>query len=641
MQIDLILPDEKVLNLEGPLPVDEAIAAVSEGLLRRAVAVEVDGEILDRHSEIKSGGRFRILTDKDEESLAVLRHSTAHLMAYAVQELFPEAKFAFGPDVEDGFYYDILVDQPFTPEDLVKIEAKMKELAKGKHPFVKKILSRQDAADYFAEKHQDFKVEHVGELPEDEDISFYEVGEFTDLCGGPHVPNTGMLKAFKLRTVAGAYWKADESREQLQRIYGTSWFKAKDLEAYLVRLEEAEKRDHRKLGQQLGLFGMKEEAGGGLAFWYPKGTVLREEIESWWKQAHRERGYDMVVTPHIFRGDLWRTSGHLDFYAENMYTFEQDDQTYVVKPMNCPGHILVYQNDLRSYRDLPLRLAELGTVYRYERSGTLHGLMRVRGFTQDDAHIFCTPDQLVDEVTKLIEFSRDLHATFGFTKLTTELSVRDSQNKEKYIGEDEEWEAAEASLMEAVDRVGLEVKRMEGEAVFYGPKIDVKLKDAIGRSWQTSTIQFDFNLPRRFNVEYVDADGQHKHPYIIHRALFGSLERFIGILTEHHAGEFPLWLAPVQAIVLPLSEHFRDYGDQVVEKLKKAGLRAELDAKDEKLGYKIRQAELQKIPYMIVVGAKEQESGGITVRSKKSGDEGAFTLESFLERALDEIAGKH
>ncbi len=641
MQIDLILPDERVLNLEGPLPVDDAIAAVSEGLLRRAIAVELDGEILDRHSEINSSGRFRILTDKDEESLSVLRHSTAHLMAYAVQELYPEAKFAFGPDVEDGFYYDILVDESFTPDDLVKIEAKMKELAKGKHPFIKKILSRQDAADYFAEKHQDFKVEHVGELPEEEEISFYEVGEFVDLCGGPHVPSTSMLKAFKLRTVAGAYWRADETREQLQRIYGTSWFKAKDLEAYLVRLEEAEKRDHRKLGQQLGLFGMKEEAGGGLAFWYPKGTVLREQIENWWKQAHRERGYDMVVTPHIFKGDLWRTSGHLDFYAENMYTFEQDEQTYVVKPMNCPGHILIYQNDLKSYRDLPQRLAELGTVYRYERSGTLHGLMRVRGFTQDDAHIFCTPDQLVDEVTKLIEFSRDLHATFGFTELTTELSVRDSENKSKYIGEDEEWDAAEASLMEAVDRVGLSVKRMEGEAVFYGPKIDVKLKDAIGRSWQTSTIQFDFNLPRRFNVEYVDADGQHKHPYIIHRALFGSLERFIGILTEHHAGEFPLWLAPVQAIVLPLSEHFRDYGEKVAQELRKAGLRADLDAKDEKLGYKIRQAELQKIPYMIVVGAKEQESGGITVRSKKSGDEGASSIADFLNRALDEIANKH
>ena len=641
MQIDLILPDERVLNLEGPLPVDDAIAAVSEGLLRRAIAVELDGEILDRHSEIKTSGRFRILTNKDEESLSVLRHSTAHLMAYAVQELYPEAKFAFGPDVEDGFYYDILVDESFTPDDLVKIEAKMKELAKGKHPFIKKIMSRQDAADYFAEKQQDFKVEHVGELPEEEEISFYEVGEFVDLCGGPHVADTGMLKAFKLRTVAGAYWRADETREQLQRIYGTSWFKAKDLEAYLVRLEEAEKRDHRKLGQQLGLFGMKEEAGGGLAFWYPKGTVLREQIENWWKQAHRERGYDMVVTPHIFKGDLWRTSGHLDFYAENMYTFEQDEQTYVVKPMNCPGHILIYQDDLKSYRDLPQRLAELGTVYRYERSGTLHGLMRVRGFTQDDAHIFCTPDQLVDEVTKLIEFSRDLHAIFGFTELTTELSVRDSANKSKYIGEDEEWNAAEASLMEAVDRVGLSVKRMEGEAVFYGPKIDVKLKDAIGRSWQTSTIQFDFNLPRRFNVEYVGADGQHKHPYIIHRALFGSLERFIGILTEHHAGEFPLWLAPVQAIVLPLSEHFRDYGEKVVEELRKAGLRADLDAKDEKLGYKIRQAELQKIPYMIVVGAKEQEAGGITVRSKKSGDEGSFSIADFLNRALDEIANKH
>ena len=569
-----------------------------------------------------------------------LRHSTAHLMAWAVQELFPEAKFAFGPDVENGFYYDILVDKPFTPEDLERIEARMKDLARQKLPFTKRIMSREDARRYFAEHDQPFKVEHVGELPDETPISFYEVGEFTDLCGGPHVPDTGMLKAFKLMSVAGAYWKGDEKREQLQRIYGTSWFKAKDLEAYLHMLEEAAKRDHRKLGQQLGLFGIKEEAGGGLAFWYPKGAILREVIETHWKSEHKARGYQLVITPHIFRGELWRTSGHLDYYAENMYTFEKDDQLQVVKPMNCPGHILIFQNDLKSYRDLPLKIAELGTVYRYERSGTLHGLLRVRGFTQDDAHIFCTHDQLVDEVTELITFAKELQSTYGFHEFRAELSVRDPENKTKYLGSDEEWERAEHALLEATKRVGLPVKRMEGEAVFYGPKIDVKIKDALGRDWQTTTIQFDFNLPRRFNVQFVDEDGQHKHPYMIHRALFGSIERFIALLTENYGGEFPLWLAPVQAIVLPVSAPYREYGAKVLERLKAAGLRAELDTRDEKVGYKIRQAELQKIPYMLVVGSREMEEGTVSVRSRQSGDEGSARPEDFLQRALDDLAAK-
>jgi len=407
-----------------------------------------------------------------------------------------------------------------------------------------------------------------------------------------------------------------------------------------VMREEAEKRDHRKLGQQLGLFGVKEEAGSGLAFWYPKGMVLREEVENHWKAEHKKRDYQLVMTPHVFRGDLWRTSGHLDFYADDMYTFEQDDQLHVIKPMNCPGHILIFQNDLKSYRDLPLKIAELGTVYRYERSGTLHGLLRARGFTQDDAHIFCTPDQLGEEVTKLIVFAKELQSTFGFTEFKAELSVRDSENTEKYIGTDEEWEQAEHALREAADEVGLPVKRMEGEAVFYGPKIDIKLKDALGRDWQTTTIQFDFNLGRRFNVQYVDEDGQHKHPYIIHRALFGSIERFIAMLTENYGGEFPLWLAPVQAIVLPVSAPFREYGAKVVRRLKDAGIRAELDTRDEKVGYKIRQAELQKMPYMLVVGSKEMEAGSVSVRSRKVGDEGSCSVEDFRQRALDEIASK-
>jgi threonyl-tRNA synthetase len=640
MTISLTLPNEDVLELEAPLSVAEAIASISEGLLRRAVAVKLDGKILDLHSEITGDGRFEVITDKDEEGLAVLRHSCAHLMAYAVQELFPEARFAFGPDVENGFFYDILADKPFTPEDLERIQAKMKELAKDKKPFSRRVMSRDEAKRFFAERGQNFKVEHIDELPEDGEISCYTVGDFVDLCGGPHVRDTGSLKAFKLMSVAGAYWKGDETREQLQRIYGTCWYKAKDLEAHLEMLREAEKRDHRRLGQQLGLYGIKEEAGSGLVFWYPKGTVLREQIENYWKAEHKKQGYDLVMTPHIFRSELWRTSGHLDYYADNMYQFDQDDQTYVLKPMNCPGHILIFQNDLKSYRDLPLKLAELGTVYRYERSGTLHGLLRVRGFTQDDAHIFCMPSQLVDEVSKLIEFCRDLQSAFGFAEFKAELSVRDPGNTEKYIGTDEEWVAAESALMEAADRVGLELKRMEGEAVFYGPKIDMKLRDAIGRQWQTTTIQFDFNLGRRFNVQYVDEDGQHKHPYIIHRALFGSIERFIAILTENYGGAFPLWLAPVQVAILPVSAPYREYSAKVTSALEAAGIRAELDVRDEKVGYKIRNAELQKIPYMLVLGSREMEEDTISVRSRKEGDEGSAELADFIKRALDEIENK-
>ena len=640
MTISLTLPNEDVLELESPLRVTDAIAAISEGLLRRAIAVKLDGKVLDLHSQIPGNGRFEVILDQDEEGLPVLRHSCAHLMAYAVQELFPGARFAFGPDVENGFFYDIIADKPFTPEDLESIEKKMTELAREKRPFTKRILGRDEAKRFFAERGQDLKVEHIGDLPEDEEISLYTVGDFVDLCGGPHVRDTSVLKAFKLMSVAGAYWKGDESREQLQRIYGTCWYKAKDLEAYLEMLREAEKRDHRRLGQQLGLFGIKEEAGSGLVFWYPKGTILREQIENYWKAQHKKQGYQLVMTPHIFRSELWRTSGHLDFYSDNMYMFDQDDQTYVLKPMNCPGHILIFQNDLKSYRDLPLKLAELGTVYRYERSGTLHGLLRVRGFTQDDAHIFCMPGQLVSEVSKLIEFCRDLQSAFGFHDFKAELSVRDPEDKKKYIGTDVEWDAAETALQEAADAVGLELKRMEGEAVFYGPKIDMKLRDAIGRQWQTTTIQFDFNLGRRFNVQYVDEDGQHKHPYIIHRALFGSIERFTAILTEHYGGAFPLWLAPVQVAILPVSAPYREYGAKVRDALDEAGIRVELDLRDEKVGYKIRNAEMQKIPYMLVLGSREMEEGSISVRSRKAGDEGSAQLEDFIERTLDEIKTK-
>jgi len=631
--IQLNLPDGSTKEVAQGSTVRQAIESIGPGLARAAIAARVDGEWQPLDEPLSGDASLEVVTRNSDEGLHVLRHSTAHLMAYAVQELFPEARFGFGPPVEDGFYYDIQVDRPFTEEDLERIENRMRELAKEKFPITREPLSADQALTRF--DGQQFKREQV-ELLGDEQIYSYRMGEFEDLCEGPHVPDTGEIKAFKLMSVAGAYWRGDESREQLQRIYGTSWYKKKDLEEHLHRLEEAKKRDHRKLGKELDLFGMKDEAGGGLAFYYPKGSVLRQILADFWRDAHRRGGYEFVDTPHISKGDLWHTSGHMEFYRDNMYTFDLEGQEYVVKPMNCPGHVLIYKRKLWSYREMPVRYAELGTVYRYERSGTLHGMLRVRGFTQDDAHIFCRPDQLEDEVVGVLRLMKRILTRCGFEEFEVELSVRDPEDLDKYAGTDEEWERAEASLVHAIGVMGFEYKRMEGEAVFYGPKIDVKLVDAIGRRWQCSTVQFDFNLPRRFGAEYVDDEGNRQNCYIVHRAIFGSVERFIGMLTEHYAGAFPAWLAPVQAAVLPVSDAFSEYATQVRDQLLQDGLRVQADLREEKIGRKIREAELEKTPYMLVVGSKEQEAGTVTVRRHGGEDLGARTVSDFSAQLLDE-----
>ena len=632
--IALTLPDGSKKEVERGSTVLDAITAIGPGLARAAIAARVDGRWEPFHEKLDHDASLEVVTRDSEQALDVLRHSTAHLMAYAVQELFPDARFGFGPSVDNGFYYDIQVDRPFTEDDLARIEKRMQELAKQKFPITREKLDPDTAHERFGD--QPFKVEQIDLLKENNELFAYHIGEFTDLCEGPHVPDTGELKAFKLLSVAGAYWRGDENREQLQRIYGTSWFSKKDLDAYLHQLEEAKKRDHRKLGGELDLYGVQDEAGGGLAFYYPKGSALRSTLIDFWKREHLKAGYEFVDTPHISKSDLWHTSGHMQFYKENMYTFEIEDQQFVVKPMNCPGHVLIYKRKLWSYRELPVRYAELGTVYRYERSGTLHGMLRVRGFTQDDAHIFCTPDQLEDEIVGVLQLMKRILTACGFTQYEVELSVRDSQDTSKYAGTDEEWEAAERSLVNAMDRMGFPYKRMEGEAVFYGPKIDVKLVDAIGRRWQCSTTQFDFNLPRRFGVEYVDADGERKNCFMVHRAIYGSLERFIGMLTEHYAGAFPLWLAPVQATVLPVSEHQVGYAKQVVADLRAAGLRAQGDLRDEKIGRKIREAEIAKIPVMVVVGGREAEDGTATVRRHGGEDQGTMGRDELVRRLLDE-----
>jgi threonyl-tRNA synthetase len=634
--VQVKLPDGSDKTFEGnEVPVTEVVDSFGGSWKRQTVAVEFDGELLDTHQKISGRGALRLIRDSDEESLEVLRHTAAHVMAHAVQELFPGTKFAIGPPIENGFYYDFDVEKPFTPEDLERIEAKMKELLNGGLPINREDWDKEKAVEYFGKLGQGYKVELINELP-DEIVSVYTVGRFVDLCAGPHLDVSKRIKNFKLLSSAGAYWRGDSNNTMLQRIYATAFFKKKDLDAYLEHLAEAEKRDHRKLGKELDLFEIKEDAGGGLAFWLPKGTVVRDLIESYLKAEYRNRGYQLVVTPHIFRGELWHTSGHFDYYRDNMFTMDVDGQEYVVKPMNCPGHILIYKRELHSYRDLPVRLAEMGTVYRRELSGTLHGLLRVRGFTQDDAHIFCTPEQLPAEIDATIDFALDVLDRFGFEGFDIELSVRDPENKEKYAGSDDEWEMAEAALKESLERKHLAYRRMDGEAVFYGPKIDIKVIDAIGRKWQLSTIQFDFNLARRFDITYVTREGDRKLVFMVHRALLGSLERFMGILTEHYAGAFPLWLAPVQCKVLPVTGEVFPYAQEIGDKLKAAGVRHEIDVRDEKIGYKIREAELQKVPYMLVVGAREAENGSVSVREHTKGDRGSRPFEDFLAEIVDE-----
>jgi len=637
-QLSYSLPDGNAVTIDQGQPYAEAVRAIGEGLLRNALAVKVDGVNHALAEPATAGGKLEVITRGSEAGYETLRHSTAHLMAWAVQELYPGVKFAFGPDIENGFYYDFDREQPFTEDELAAIEAKMAELAKQDVPVTREVLTREEAEQLFAD--QPYKLDQIRHLDESEaaELSIYRMGRFVDLCEGPHVPSSKELKAFKLLSVAGAYWRGDSNNAMLHRIYGTSWFKKKELDEYLHMLEEAKKRDHRKLGRELDLFGVMEQAGPGLSYWFPRGDLLREQIIDYWKAVHRQHGYQTVTTPHISQAALWETSGHMQFYSENMYVFEQDDMPYVVKPMNCPGHILMFQRMKRGWRSLPVRYCELGTVYRAELKGTLHGLMRVRGFTQDDAHHFCTPEQLEDEVSLCIDLVKEIMGAFGFDDFKVELSVRDPENKEKYAGTDEEWEAAERSLVKALEKHGLSYSREEGEAVFYGPKIDVKLIDAIGRRWQTSTIQFDFNLPRRFGVTYTDAHGEEKYVYMVHRAIMGSLERFIGILTEHFAGDFPLWLAPEQVRVMSVSRDQHDYAARVAADLTARGLRAEADVRDEKIGFKIREAETMKIPLMLIVGGKEQETGQVTLRRRHTEGQKVLSVDDLATEMLDEVA---
>ncbi len=636
-QLMLTLPDGRDLAVEQGSSFRDAVGSLNPVLLRNALAVTLEKAHYTLDDVVPSGGAFQVITRDSEEGLETLRHSAAHLLAWAVQDLFPGTKFAFGPSIENGFYYDFDREEQFTEDDLAAIETRMMELARSKVPIQRTSINTAEGKALFSD--QPFKLHQIDNLG-DQALSAYRMGDFTDLCEGPHVPNTSEIKAVKLLNLAGAYWLGKSDNQQLQRIYGTAFFKKKDLDEHLAMLEEAKKRDHRRLGRELDLFGIMEEAGPGLSFWFPKGDIIREEIITHWKFLHRRDGYQTVTTPHISQADLWVTSGHMEFYRDDMYVFEQDGRDHVVKPMNCPGHILIYKRAKRSYRSLPVRYAELGTVYRAELKGALHGLMRVRGFTQDDAHIFCTPDQLEDEICGVLDLTKEILGTFGFSDFKVELSVRDPENLQKYAGTDEEWEMAERSLVRAIEKHGFDYTREEGEAVFYGPKIDIKLIDAIGRKWQASTVQFDFNLPRRFDVTYVDQSGEDKYVYMVHRAIMGSLERFIGILTEHFGGDFPLWLSPEHCRILSVSRDQHPYAEEVAHRLRVMGLRASADVREEKIGYKIREAETQRVPFMLIVGGKEQEAGTVSVRARHRDDPGELEVGVFAKRMLDEIAAK-
>jgi threonyl-tRNA synthetase len=565
------------------------------------------------------------------EALEIYRHSAAHLMAAAVCSLFPDTHLGIGPAVSDGFFYDFDRAASFSEEDLASIEAKMRELASQNLAYEPSILSKEEAVGLFSEKREDLKVELIEERA-GQRLSCYLLGSLVDFCLGPHVYSTGLIHpdSFRVLSLAGSHWKGEEGNRRLQRIYGTAFLSPEELQAYLAQLEEAKKRDHRKLGRELDLFSVSEEAGPGLIFWHPKGTRVRLVIEDFLRQVLVRRGYEFVTTPHIARNALWRTSGHYDYYRENMYVFEIEDEEFVIKPMNCPGHIQIYKSGMRSYRDLPLRFAEFGTVYRHEKSGVLHGMLRVRGFTQDDAHIFCTREQVYGEISDLLDLVLFVMQAFAFDKYQVELSVRDESRKQDYAGTEEDWQMAEDALVQAMSAKELQWKRMEGEAVFYGPKIDVKLIDAIGRPWQLSTVQFDFTLPKRFDLAFIGPDGQSHQPVMLHRALLGSVERFMGVLIEHYAGAFPIWLAPVQVAVIPIAERHQPYGRQVLDQLANAGLRVELDDRNEKMGYKIREAQARKVPFMLIVGDKEMQSGQVSVRSRFEGDKGAQSLESFI-----------
>ncbi len=626
---------EKATFAAGTTAADALRKLVSNKQRKQALAVVYNGTPLDLSAPLQEDGVLVPITLKSEQGLEILRHSTAHAMAQAVKELYGEKiKVAIGPAVEDGFYYDFDRDTPFTPEDFEAIETKMAEIAGSRRPVERLEMSREEAIAFFSEKDEPYKVELLEDMDE-ERVSLYRQGEFVDLCRGPHIPDTSWLKVFKILRVAGSYWRGDEHRQMLTRLYGTAFADKKELKKYLNRLEEAKKRDHRKLGKQLGLFTIADEIGPGLILWQPRGSMLRKLIEDYWKDEHYRHDYQLLYTPHIARQDLWKTSGHLDFYGENMYSaMDIDEVKYQLKPMNCPFHIGVYNSNKHSYREFPIRWCELGTVYRYERTGALHGLMRVRGFTQDDAHIFCRPDQLEDEIFNIIDLNLHILKTFGFDEYDVYLSTR----PEKYVGSDEHWDLSTEALKQAMDKKGLDYEIDPGEGVFYGPKIDIKIKDQLGRSWQCSTIQVDFNLPERFEMSYTGEDGAGHQPIMIHRALMGSLERFIGVLIEHYAGSFPLWMAPEQARILNITDDQAEYCREVYTQLRKAGVRVEKDLRNEKLNYKIREAQLMKAPYMLIVGDREKADRTITVRKKNGENLPPMTPQAFAEMVEKECA---
>ena len=631
----ITLKDGSVKEYAQAMSVLDIASDISAGLARVACAGEVDGERVDLRTVVDKDCTLNILTAKDEGGLATLRHTASHVMAQAIKRLYPEAKLAIGPSIADGFYYDIDFTSPIAAEDLEKIEAEMKKIVKEALPIERFTLPRNEAIALMKEKEEPYKVELIEDLPEGEEISFYRQGDFTDLCAGPHLMNTKEVgKAYKLTSIAGAYWRGDEHNKMLTRIYATAFGKKEELEAYLTMLEEAKKRDHRKLGKELGLF-MMHDAGPGFPFFLPKGMVLKNTLLDYWRQLHKKAGYVEISTPIILNRSLWETSGHWDHYKNNMYTTVIDGQDYAIKPMNCPGGVLTYASEPRSYRDLPLRMGELGIVHRHEKSGQLHGLMRVRCFTQDDAHIFMTPEQIKDEIMGVAKLINEVYTLFGF-KYHVELSTR----PEDSMGSDEDWEMATEGLRSALDALGLDYVVNEGDGAFYGPKIDFHLVDAIGRTWQCGTIQLDFQLPQRFELEYQGADGEKHRPIMIHRVVFGSIERFIGILIEHFAGAFPTWLAPVQVKVLPISDKYADYAEKVRKQLDDAGIRVEVDTRAEKIGYKIREAQMQKVPYMVIVGQKEEEEGLVSVRSRFAGDEGQKNPEEFIKALKEEIDSK-
>ncbi len=641
--VRLTLPDGTVREFPQGVTALEVARALSPRLAAEGLAARVDGRLVDLTEPIETDASVQIITPSSPEGLEIYRHSSAHLLAAAVLELFPDAHPGVGPPTETGFFYDFYREKPFTEDDLAKLEAKMQDLVAADLPYERVYFPKEEGLKIFEQKGEFLKCQLIQEKAEPV-FSAYRTGKFLDFCRGPHIPSTGRVKAFKLLSVAGAHWKGDERSYPLQRIYGTAFFSKKDLDAFLAKLEEAKKRDHRRLGKELDLFSIQDEAGAGLIFWHPKGGIVRKEIEDWLRAELVARGYDLVYTPHAMRLHLWEISGHTNFYRENMFgPMEVENDHYQLKPMNCPGHILIYKSRPRSYRELPLRLAELGTVYRYERSGVMHGLLRVRGFTQDDAHIFSMPEQVEHEVEECIEFAFQVLKTFGFDQYEVELSARDPKNSEQYAGTVEEWELAEGALKKTLERMKIPFKTMPGEAVFYGPKIDLKLVDAIGRPWQLTTVQFDFNLPRRFGLEYVGSDGRGHTPVMVHRALLGSIERFFGVLIEHYAGAFPVWLAPVQARMLPVSEKHLEYARRIAGELRAAKLRVDVDDRNEKLNARIRDAQLQKIPFMLVVGDREAQSNTVSVRRRDSGDAGAKAVSDFgawMRELIDSRATK-